>query len=88
MNVICIDSSGKPLRIPQSQWPREGREYTVTGVIDFPDKSKGFLLEEIRYEPYDVCGILMMGYKASRFAQLSDAPENKLEEVHEDLLCH
>ena len=50
MKVICINSSGKPAKIPIEEWVKEGEEYTVTKVVNMGlQKNKlGFLLKEVQ----------------------------------------
>ena len=33
MKAICIDDTGKPSKIPQSEWIVEGKTYTITKIV-------------------------------------------------------
>ena len=71
MKVICINSSGKPAKIPIEEWVKEGEKYTVTKVVNMGlQKNKlGFLLKEVQLGkksfPYEY-------YDADRFAPVSE----------------
>jgi hypothetical protein len=71
MKVICINSSNKPLKIPPSEWIKEGVIYTVTEVVNMglqPGKF-GYLLKEVLLSkesfPYEY-------YSSDRFGVLVD----------------
>jgi hypothetical protein len=66
MKVICIDSKGKPDKIPFEEWIKEGKVYTVISIdkMGLQDGKIGFKLEEIELTensfPYEY-------YSAERF---------------------
>ena len=49
MKVICINSEGKPDKIPSKEWIKEGEIYTVTQIdrMGLQHGTIGFKLEEI-----------------------------------------
>ena len=62
MKVICINSEGKPDKIPSEEWIQEGEMYTVYQIdrMGLQHGKLGFKLEEIEltedsfpYEYYD-----------------------------------
>lgn len=86
MRVLCIDSSKKPIEIPQEQWIEENKIYTVTSVINLPLQPgiAGFLLKEVRLSsdcfPYEF-------YSSNRFVILKDNEVLEQQEVLEEELC-
>lgn len=82
MRVTCINSSGKPAKIPASQWIKQGEEYTVTEVVRMGiQKDKyGFLLAEVQLGPecfpYEY-------YDADRFRPVQEVVVEVKEELEE-----
>ena len=83
MKAICIDSSNKPKKIPDSEWITEGTIYTITKIVRMGlQKDKyGVLLKEVQlsfnsfpYELYDMERFLPLDF-------LTLLGENKEEEV-------
>lgn len=65
MRVVCINDSGKPDEIRQSNWVVKGNEYTVVlSAVDMLGESYYKLLEIKPDLPYS-------GYASYRFAPLS-----------------
>ena len=65
MRVICINDSNRPLKIPETQWVKKGKAYTVVRAVKMAIQANmlGFDLEEINLEgcfPYEF-------YDAKRF---------------------
>lgn len=65
MRVICINDSNRPLKIPETQWVKKGKAYTVVRAVKMAIQANmlGFNLEEINLEgcfPYEF-------YDAKRF---------------------
>lgn len=65
MRVICINDSNRPLKIPETQWVKKGKTYTVVRAVKMAIQANmlGFDLEEINLEgcfPYEF-------YDAKRF---------------------
>jgi hypothetical protein len=67
MRAVCIDSSNKPSKVPESEWVKEGEIYTITRIVrmGFQDNVFGVLLKEIQlssksfpYELYDMSRFL------------------------------
>lgn len=83
--VVCIDAAGKPARIPQSAWPKEGETYTVIAEGDPEEGGGSYFLKEIGYEPYEVPGFngVIAGYKKRRFARTSEVSLAKEDEVYD-----
>ena len=79
MKCICIDSSDKPSKIPQSEWIVEGKTYTITRIVRMAlEKNKyGVLLKEVQLSsqsfPYEL-------YDAARFLPLDILANMKEEE--------
>ena len=69
MKAICIDDTGKPSKIPQSEWIVEGKTYTITKIVRMNlQKDKfGVVLKEVQLSsqsfPYEL-------YDAARFLPL------------------
>lgn len=83
MKAVCIDSSNKPNKIPDSEWITEGTIYTITRIVRMGlQKDKyGVLLKEVQlssnsfpYELYDMERFLPLDF-------LTLLEENKEEEV-------
>ena len=64
---MCIDSSNKPSKVPESEWVKEGEIYTITRIVrmGFQDNVFGVLLKEVQlssksfpYELYDMSRFL------------------------------
>jgi hypothetical protein len=83
MKVICINSSNKPLEIPDSQWIELGQIYTVTQIIALPLQPgiAGFLLKEVSLSPecfpYEF-------YSSDRFAEVFDTELEAVEALEEE----
>jgi len=83
MKVICINSSNKPLEIPDNQWVELGETYTVTQIIALPLQpgKTGFLLKEVSLSPecfpYEF-------YSSDRFAQVVGLEEEAVEVQEEE----
>lgn len=65
MKVICVNDSNRPLKIPETQWVKKGKAYTVVRAVKMAIQANmlGFDLEEINLEgcfPYEF-------YDAKRF---------------------
>ena len=79
MKAVCIDSSDKPKKIPDSEWITEGTIYTITRIVRMGlEKNKyGVLLKEVllssRSFPYEL-------YDAARFLPLDILVNMKEEE--------
>jgi hypothetical protein len=67
MRAVCIDSSNKPSKVPESEWVKEGEIYTITRIVrmGFQDNVFGVLLKEVQlssksfpYELYDMSRFL------------------------------
>jgi hypothetical protein len=67
MRAVCIDSSNKPSKVPESEWIIEGEIYTITRIVrmGFQDNVFGVLLKEVQlssksfpYELYDMSRFL------------------------------
>ena len=74
MKAVCIDSSNKPKKIPNSEWITEGETYTITRIVRMGlEKNKyGVLLKEVQlssqsfpYELYDAARFLPLDILAS-----------------------
>lgn len=85
MRAICIDSSNKPSKIPDSEWVIEGEVYTITRVVrmGLQENKFGVLLKEVQLSsssfPYEL-------YDAERFLPidlLAEAYQKKEETVKE-----
>jgi len=76
---VCIDSSDKPKKIPDSEWITEGETYTITRIVRMGlEKNKyGVLLKEVQLSsqsfPYEL-------YDAARFLPLDILANMKEEE--------
>lgn len=81
MRCICIDSSGKPSKIPVNEWVVEGEVYTITRIVrmGLQDNKFGVLLKEVQLSsesfPYEL-------YDAERFLPI-DLLANALQETKE-----
>jgi len=79
MKAVCIDSSNKPKKIPDSEWITEGTTYTITRIVRMGlEKNKyGVLLKEVQLSsqsfPYEL-------YDAARFLPLDLLANMKEEE--------
>lgn len=65
MKVVCINDSNRPSGIPETQWVKKGKVYTVVRAVKMAIQANmlGFDLEEINLEgcfPYEF-------YDAKRF---------------------
>ena len=65
MRVVCINDSNRPSGIPENQWIKKGKVYTVVRAVKMGIQANtiGFDLEEINLEgcfPYEF-------YDAKRF---------------------
>jgi hypothetical protein len=67
MRAVCIDSSNKPSKVPESEWVKEGEIYTIIRIVrmGFQDNVFGVLLKEVQlssksfpYELYDMSRFL------------------------------
>jgi hypothetical protein len=67
MRAVCIDSSNKPGKVPENEWIKEGKIYTITRIVrmGFQDNVFGVLLKEVQlsfksfpYELYDMSRFL------------------------------
>jgi hypothetical protein len=67
MRAVCINSSNKPSKVPESEWVKEGEIYTITRIVrmGFQDNVFGVLLKEVQlssksfpYELYDMSRFL------------------------------
>lgn len=84
MKVKCINDSGKPAKIPESEWIKKGNVYTVIKAVPMglqPGKF-GYKLEEVKLSPrsfpYEY-------YESSRFAVPSEVEEEELELSEADM---
>jgi len=81
MRAICIDSSNRPSKIPESEWVVEGEVYTITRIVrmGLQDNKFGVLLKEVQLSsesfPYEL-------YDAERFLPI-DLLANALQETKE-----
>lgn len=81
MRAICIDSSNRPSKIPESEWVIEGEVYTITRIVrmGLQDNKFGVLLKEVQLSsesfPYEL-------YDAERFLPI-DLLANALQETKE-----
>lgn len=49
MRVVCINSIGRPDRIPEEKWVKKGKTYTVTRAVNLSIGNKlAFELDEIK----------------------------------------
>lgn len=85
MRVICINDSNRPLKIPETQWVKKGKAYTVVRAVKMAIQANmlGFDLEEINLEgcfPYEF-------YDAKRFLpeDMVDQKDMAVEIVEEEL---
>lgn len=91
MKAICIDSSNKPNKIPNSEWVIEGKVYTITRVVrmGLQQNKFGVLLKEVQLSsnsfPYEL-------YNADRFlpidllAEVYQEKEETVKEVDLELI--
>jgi hypothetical protein len=53
MKVRCINSSSKPAKIPEDQWIKKGKIYTITKLVRMAIQGNkmGVLLKEVSMSP-------------------------------------
>ncbi len=85
MKVVCINDLKKPVSIPETQWIKKGKAYTVVRVVKMGIQANtlGFDLEEVNLEgcfPYEF-------YDAKRFLpeDMVDQKDMAVEVVEEEL---
>jgi hypothetical protein len=85
VRVVCINDSNRPLKIPENQWVKKGKAYTVVRVVKMGIQANtlGFDLEEVNLEgcfPYEF-------YDAKRFLpeDMVDQKDMAVEVVEEEL---
>jgi len=82
MQVICINSSNRPARIPENKWIKKGELYTVLYTVNMSIQVNkiGYKLEEIDLDescfPYQY-------FDSNRFAVINT---NQIKEVEEEKL--
>jgi hypothetical protein len=83
MRVLCINDQNKPAQIPQEQWVKAGKQYTVTQIIALPLQpgKTGFLLKEVSLSPecfpYEF-------YSSERFAEVFETEREAVEALEEE----
>lgn len=78
MKVKCINDSGKPAKIPESEWIKKDHVYTVIKAVPMglqPGKF-GFKLEEVELSP---SSFPYEYYESSRFAVPTEVEEEAME---------
>lgn len=83
MQVLCINDKNKPTQIPQEQWIKVGKTYTVTQIIALPLQPgiAGFLLKEVSLSqdcfPYEF-------YSSKRFVEVLETEQEAVEALEEE----
>lgn len=83
MRVLCINDENKPTQIPQEQWIKVGKLYTVTQIIALPLQPgmTGFLLKEVSLSPdcfpYEF-------YNSKRFVEVFEKEQEAVAALEEE----
>lgn len=66
MKVICVDDSNRPKEIPEKEWIKKGKQYTVIKLVhNLKQNVKSFKLKEI-----SISTPKYSGYAVRRFADI------------------